>query len=268
MNIDRLGPLTTLILIDHVQQLVQSGVIFNLYKTPQIKQYLIQFMEHIQTGRFVGVYLQRLIEQMNVTKKPLFLNQLNALIQQTRLMSNNKTTVLKYTYDELISILMNLANKGQLNTYSSVITSRNLVLESLTNLYQNIEMDDDNLQSIINFLHEQSSIALPPGPIPYQYITDFVQNLRHFAQLGILYEPPISTILTDLHKAKDQNHITLESFKIILEHLNDVHYVNAYRHLNLMEFEKFLNDMTSEGEYSYRIILNLLNCISFRLFNT
>jgi len=129
LNIDRLGVVPTLILIDNLQQLIHSGLLLTLNKTPQLKRYLIQFIEHIQTGRFIGVYLQRLIEQMNnsvqinTMKKVLLTNQLNSLLQKTKLISKNENTNIKNrSYEKLISILMNLAYQGKLNTYANVIT--------------------------------------------------------------------------------------------------------------------------------------------------
>ncbi|CAF3379440.1 unnamed protein product [Rotaria socialis] len=237
LNIDHLGPITTCILIDNVQQLVQSGLLLTLYKVPQVKRCLIQFVEYIQTGRFVGIHLQRLIEQINPMKKVSFTNQLNILLQ------NTKRTTSTYSSNELISLLMNLACKGQLNTYDHVLTKKHLS----TTIFEQIDLDDNSLQSIINFLYEQSSLASPMGHIPFEYVNNFIQYLRHFAQLGILYEPQVYNILTDLHKSKDQNHITLETFKTMLEHIKNVHYVYAYNHLNLMEFDNFLNDMISNG---------------------
>jgi len=128
LNIDRLGIVTTLILIDNLQQIVHSDLLLTINKTPELKRYLIQFIEHIQTGRFIGVYLQRLIEQMNnciqmnTIKKILFTNQLNSLFQKTKLISKNENIKLKNSYNELISILINLAYQGQLNTYSNILT--------------------------------------------------------------------------------------------------------------------------------------------------
>ena len=111
LNISRLGPITTCILIDHIQQLVQSGLLLPLYKVPQIKRCLIQFVEHIQAGRFVGIHLQRLIEQINPTKKVSFTNQLNILLQNTK---------------RTISLPMNLACQVQLNTYDYVLTKQSI----------------------------------------------------------------------------------------------------------------------------------------------
>jgi ribosomal protein L17 len=128
LNIDRMGPVTTLILIDNLQQFLHSGLLLTLNKTPQLKRYLIQFMKHIQTGRFIGVHLQRLMEQMhnsvqmNALKKVLFTNQLNSLLQKTKFESKTKNTDLKNSYEKLITILMDLAYKGQLNTYANIAT--------------------------------------------------------------------------------------------------------------------------------------------------
>jgi len=124
-------------------------------------------------------------------------------------------------------------------------------LDSLTTIYKQTDIDNNNLQSLLLFLHEQSSVASPPGPLPYQYVCDFIQYLRHFAQLGILYEPKLCYILTNLHKFKDQNNITLENFKTILEQIKSVNYVYAYNHLNLIEFEKFLNEMILDGKRKF-----------------
>ncbi|CAF0821315.1 unnamed protein product [Rotaria sp. Silwood1] len=255
LNIDHLGPVTALMLIDNLQQLVHSGLLLTINKTPQLKRYLIQFIEHIQTGRFIGIDLHRLMEQMNqsihmsTTKKVLFTSQLDTLLQKTKLISKDENTVLKNSYDELISLLMNLAYKGQLHTYTNVVSQNIKIkeLDTLTVIYQQTDIDNNNLQSIINFLYEQSSSASSSGHLPYQDICDFIQYLRHFAQLGILYEPQILNLLIDLHKAKDQDKITVETFKTILEHMKTVHYVYAYNHLNLTEFDKFLNDMIFDG---------------------
>ncbi|CAF4566633.1 unnamed protein product, partial [Rotaria sp. Silwood2] len=251
LNIDRLGPITTLILIDNLQQLVHSGLLLTITKTPQLKRYLTEFTEHIQNGRFIGTRLQRLIEQinqsiqMNTTKKVLFTNQLDLSLQKTNLILKDENTTSKNSYDELISILMNLAYKGQLNTFANVVTQHITIKEQnpLTTIYQQADIENNNLQSIINFLYEQTSLASPSGHLSYQYICDFIQYLRHFAQLGILYEPQIFNILIYLHKAKDKNHINVETFKKILENMKTVHYVYAYNHLDLIEFDKFLNDM-------------------------
>jgi len=135
LNIDRMGPVTTLILIDNLQQLVHSGLLLTLNKTPQLKRYLIQFMEHIQTGRFIGVHLQRLIEhmnnsvQINTSKKMLLTNQLNCLLKKTKLLSKNENTDLKNSYDKLITILMDLACNGQLHTYANIITQHTKIPE-------------------------------------------------------------------------------------------------------------------------------------------
>jgi hypothetical protein len=109
-------------------------------------------------------------------------------------------------------------------------------------------MDSDNLQSLLLFLHEQSSAASPPGHLPYEYVCDFIQYLCHFAQSGILYQPKVAYVLTDLHKAKDQNTITIEIFKTALEQIKTINFVYAYHHLNLIEFDNFLNDMVLDGK--------------------
>ncbi|CAF4359625.1 unnamed protein product [Adineta steineri] len=105
--------------------------------------------------------------------------------------------------------------------------------ESFTFIYEQTDIDRNNLQSLLLFLHEQSSAASLPGHLPYQYVLDFIQYLRHFAQLGILYEPKLTYILTNLHKAKDQDKITLETFQNSLEQIKTINYVYAYDHLNL-----------------------------------
>jgi hypothetical protein len=139
INIDRLGVVTTLLLIDNLQQIIHTGLLLTLNKTPQFKRYLIQFIEHIQTGRCIGVYLQRLIEQMNnsvslnTMKKGLVTNQLNSLLQKAKLTSKNEKK-----YEELISILMNLAYQGQLNIYANVIGQSTSIKEQrmLIHTYQ------------------------------------------------------------------------------------------------------------------------------------
>ncbi|CAF3674106.1 unnamed protein product [Adineta steineri] len=247
LNINRLGIATTLILIDNLQQFVHSGLFLILNKLPQLKRYLIQFVEYIQTGRFIGIHLQRLIEQMNSTvqmntmKKVLLTNHLNSLLQKAKLESKS---------NELIYILMNLAYQGQLNTCINIDLQQVTIKQqkSFTFIYEQTDIDRNNLQSLLLFLHEQSSAASLPGHLPYQYVLDFIQYLRHFAQLGILYEPKLTYILTNLHKAKDQDKITLETFQNSLEQIKTINYVYAYDHLNLTEFNNFLNDMINNGQ--------------------
>lgn len=240
LNTDRLGLVTTLILIDNLQQLVHSGLLLNMRKTPQLKRYLIQFIEQIQTSQLNGNRLQRLIEQMNITKKNSLSDQLNALLQKTKLLSKTENREIKNSYDELVSALMKLAYQGRLNMFNNVITQQHV--------NQEIDTVGDNLQSILNFLYEQSVSAVPSGPLPQENIDDFIRYLRHFAQYGILHEPTILNILTDLHRAKDRNSITLEVFKTALEHMKTINYVNAYDHLNLIDLDKFLSDVVSDGK--------------------
>jgi hypothetical protein len=228
INIHRLGLVTTLLLIDNLQQINQSGLLLTLNKHPSLKRYLIQLIEHLQTGRYIGVYLQRLVEQMNnslqinTIKKGLFTNQINTLLQKTKLTSNN---------EKFISVLINLADHGQLNTYLNT-TSQPM------STYSDIQTDIDtnNLQSLLLLLQEQSSL-------PSQYVNDFIQYLRHFAQLGILYEPKLFHILSILHKSKDQNKITIETFKLILNQMKTINYLYTYSHLNLIEFDQFLDEL-------------------------
>ena len=119
LNIDRLGVVSTLILIDNLQQIIQTGLLFNLNKLPEFKRYLIQFIEHLQTGRCISVYLQRLMEQMNnslqmqTMKKVSFTNHLNSLLQKAKLKS-------RINYEQLVSHLTTLAYQGKLNTYANV----------------------------------------------------------------------------------------------------------------------------------------------------
>ena len=109
-------------------------------------------------------------------------------------------------------------------------------------------MESNSLQSILHFLYECSAKVSSSNRLPHQYICDFIQYLHHFAQLGILDEPQILSILIDLHKAKDENNITIETFKMALEHIKTVHYLYAYKHLNLIEFDKFLKHIISDGK--------------------
>ncbi|CAF1606650.1 unnamed protein product, partial [Adineta ricciae] len=241
MNKDRLGITTTLILIDNLQQFVHTGILLMLHKLPQFKQYLLQFVHQIQTGRFIGVYLQRLIDQMNhnirmnSVKKTFLTNQLNSLSQKVMLESKTKEN-----FDKLISASMNAALHGQLNTFVRT------VLERSPREY--VDMNDNNgLQSLLVFIHEQSST----GHLPNQYLCDFIQHLRHFAQLGILYTPEIDYILTDLHKAKDHDSITVRSIKTKLDQMKTVSYVYTYDHLDLAELNDFLNQMIVEENLTH-----------------
>lgn len=223
LNISRLGLIPTLILIDNLQQLFQFGLLFILNKFPQLKEYLILFIEHIQTGRFIVVYLQRLLEQMNnilqinIRKKSLITNQLNFLLKKTKLISK----------DELI----NLAYQGRLNL---ITNSKNINEQNLLTV-----IDEDNLQSLIIFLQSTRLLS--------QSISDFIQYLRHFSQLGILYHPQLCSILTILHKYKDQNNISIEIFKKLFEKIQTIDYLSTYHHLNLIEFNQFLTEMINQN---------------------
>ncbi|CAF0901018.1 unnamed protein product [Adineta ricciae] len=146
----------------------------------------------------------------------------------------------KENFDKLISASMNAALHGQLNTFVRT------VLERSPREY--VDMNDNNgLQSLLVFIHEQSST----GHLPNQYLCDFIQHLRHFAQLGILYTPEIDYILTDLHKAKDHDSITVRSIKTKLDQMKTVSYVYTYDHLDLAELNDFLNQMIVEENLTH-----------------
>ncbi|UJR28057.1 hypothetical protein I4U23_009313 [Adineta vaga] len=150
---------------------------------------------------------------------------------------------------------MNSALKGQLNAcVQNVIRDTDMVNPSLNKHLDTYDNNDD-LQSLLAFLHEQSSAASPPGPLPYHYVCDFIQYLRHFAQLGILYTPKIAYLLTDLHKAKDHDSITLITFKNKLEQMKTINYVYVYDHLNLVELYDFLNKMILDERDLRNILL-------------
>ena len=221
MNIHRLGTVTTLLLIDHLQQINQSGLLLSRSKHSLLRRYFIQLIEHLQTGRYVGVYLQRVIEQMNTSlqmnsmKKGLCTNQINALLRKEKLISEK---------EKLVAFLMNLACHGRLNTYLNTN-------ESDGDLPTDI--DTNNLQSLLLFLQEQSSL-------PSQYVNDFIHYLRHFAQLGILDEPKVFHIL---HRAKDENKLTIPTLQFLFNQMKTINYLHTYPHLNLIEFDQFLHDL-------------------------
>jgi hypothetical protein len=49
--------------------------------------------------------------------------------------------------------------------------------------------------------------------------------------------------LSILHKSKDQNKITIETFKLILNQMKTINYLYTYSHLNLIEFDQFLDEL-------------------------
>ena len=122
MNIDRLGPVLTLLLIDSLQQLIHSGVLLTMHRTPGLKGHLMQLIEHIQSARCNGVYLERLMEQMTSSlqltsmKKVLFTNQLNTLLHRNKTNTSNGKVEMAAADDRGISTCMALAYQGQLVT--------------------------------------------------------------------------------------------------------------------------------------------------------
>jgi hypothetical protein len=129
MNIDRLGPVLTLMLIDCLQQWVHSGVLLTMHRTPSLKGYLMQLIEHIQSARCNGVFLERLVEQINSSlqltsmKKMLFTNQLNTLLHRIKTNTSNEKVEAAAADDRAISLCMALAYQGQLVTYLHLINN-------------------------------------------------------------------------------------------------------------------------------------------------
>lgn len=243
MNIDRLGTIPTLLLIDHLQKINRIGLILTLNKYPQLKRYLTLFIKHVQTGRCIVVYLERLVEQMNnfieinTIKKGLFTNQINSLLHKDKLMRTNDENLTKNNHQNLISILLHLAQQGQLDTYVNSISQ-----ETLPEIEP--EIDEDHLQLLILFLQEQSS----SGVLPSRTVSHFLQYIRHFAQLGILYEPNLLHLLTILHQYKDQDTITLPIFQSIFDQIKTINYLSVYSSFDLIEFDQFLDEMILHGK--------------------
>ena len=235
INIDRLGTIPTLLLIDHLQQLNQTGFILTLNRYPQLKRYLTLFIEHVSSGRCVVVYLERLLEQMNncveisTMKKGLLTNQINSFLQKEKLTSKNDQQI-------SVSVLLNLAQQGQLAAISQ---------ETLPAM--NFEMDEDNLQSLIVFLQEQSSA----GVLPSRSVSHFLQYLHHFASLGILYEPNILHLLTVLHQCKDRNTITLPTYQLIFNQIQTINYLSTYPSFDLIELDQFLDELVLQGKQTH-----------------
>lgn len=115
-----------------------------------------------------------------------------------------------------------------------------------------MNQDDNNLQSIINFLYEQPSI-------PHQSINKFIQYLHHFSQLGILFEPKLSSIFSYLHKLKDQNNITNKIFQNLLKQLQTIDYISIYHHSNLLKINQFLNEMIDKNTLTHSQVYYILN---------
>ena len=247
INIDRLGLIPALLLIDNLQQIIQAGLIITLNKYPQLKRYLTQFIDHLQAGRCIGVHLERLIEQMNnciaidSIKKGLFTNQMNSLLQKAKITSKNNDIKTKNNLSTLMSDLIHLAHQGQLNTYADRISEDPL-------LSMDDQIEEDNLQSLILFLQEQSSSDV----LPSRTVSDFLQHLRLFAQLGILYEPTLRHLLTILHRFKDQDTITSETFQLIINQMKTVNYLSVYPSFDLMALDRFLDEMILRGKRTSR----------------
>lgn len=243
INIDRLGLIPALLLIDNLQQINRAGLIITLNRYPQLKRYLTQFIEHFQAGRCIGVHLERLMEQMNnclgidSIKKGLFTNQINSLLQKTKITSKNDDIKTKNNLSILISNLLNLAHQGQLNTYVDRISEDPL-------LSRDDQVEEENLQSLILFLQEQSSSDI----LPSRTVSEFLQYLRHFAQLGLLNEPIVRHLLLILHQFKDQNTITLEIFEQIFNPMKSINYLSIYPSIDLLELDQFLDEMILHGK--------------------
>ena len=263
MNMNRIGVTTTLILIDSLQRLVHSGVLLTLHKTPALKRYLTQFTEHLQSGRFQGSYLQRVMEQMNASvemPRVSYANPLSALVQASKPRANNASPESRRIHQQCISRLLDLARRGLLQTITEKEVACQLRETDASNSYQSrlssseIEMnistavETTNLQSLLLFLHEQSTVASPPGHLPHSRVSHFIQYLRHCAQLGILYQPSVLPILADLQKASNRNFITEDMFNAAFEQIQTINYTCVYDHLGLMEFDDFLSRLISEGK--------------------
>jgi hypothetical protein len=118
-----------------------------------------------------------------------------------------------------------------------------LLLSCRSNRLDESIVDNNHLQSLLVFLTEQSTCTSFRA-----HLSEFIRYLRHFAQLGILYQPPILYILMELHKAKDLCRITLHQLIDVLERFHTINYVDVYHHLNIMNFDRFLQQMIADSE--------------------
>lgn len=163
MNIDRLGPVLTLMLIDSLQQLVHSGVLLTMHRTSSLKEHLMQLIEHIQSARCNGVYLQRLMEQMTSSlqltsmKKVLFTNQLNTLLDRLKTNTSNGKVEVAAADERGISTCMALAHQGQLVTCLHLIN--NDQRSDLTATKESIGTYNDRMSSLT--FHSLMSSIVP-----------------------------------------------------------------------------------------------------------
>jgi hypothetical protein len=109
---------------------------------------------------------------------------------------------------------------------------------------QRINEETDLLQSLLVFLHEQSASSC----VSVSQVCDCIRYLRHFAQLGLLYQHPVLEILHELHRAKDRDHLNSEQLTHVCERLQSIDYVRAYDHLNLLDLDHFLNSLIVHGK--------------------
>ena len=105
----------------------------------------------------------------------------------------------------------------------------------------------DSLQSLLVFLHDQSTSVSSLSSVTPSQVCDFIQHLRHFAQLGLLYQPAVFHVLAELHRAKDRDYLTSEQLTHAREHLQSISYLKAYDHLNLIDLDHFLHSLVVHG---------------------
>jgi hypothetical protein len=135
INLDRLGPGVTLVMIDNLQQFVHVGLLLSTNdRTTQWKSLLVKFIEHIQSNRLTSVYLQRLIEQMNASvelsignKKAMLTKQVSSLLTKMKTIDKQDKTRSKTNYERCLSLLIDLAYRGRLQTYTHFIDNNGLV---------------------------------------------------------------------------------------------------------------------------------------------
>ena len=247
-------------LIDNVQRLLHCGLMFTLHKVPSLRTALMQLIEHIQSTRLNGVYLQRLLEQINTTiglittKRTSLANQLNTLLQKMKSKDKAERNTLGANYHRCLVTLLKLADRAKLHTFVDRVVIDETVPSPLLKLDAERIIHDHRslfghsshdccnpLHSLLVFLGEQSTASATD-------IDAFIQYLRHFAQLGLVDRPPFLYLLSQFHRFKDKDAFDSQFLLHVLEQMRNVNYTKVYSHLNLPDLDHFLRTLMRDGK--------------------
>lgn len=235
-------------LIDNLQRLVRCGLLFNLHQNLPVKQALLQLIEHIQTNRLNGVFIQRLFEQINTSigftsvKKTPLINQLSSSLQKMKLKDKVERNIAKTNYDQYLAILLKFADQGKLHSCVDFdIDTKQISPDHRSSFSYSFQDCCNPLQSLLVFLQEQRLTS-------NTYYHQFIEYLRHYAQLGLLDSSPLLYLFAEFHRMKDKDTFQLKFLIHFLEQMKSINYTQVYSHLNLVDLDRFLANLMLEGK--------------------